>query len=581
MRMSSRTILLVFFAVFFAAVAEAKEITANRGPIIDSVQRDSTAADGLFRQGVQQRSAGQLANAQKTFERVVELQPDHDQAHFELARIYFERKELDAAVREARRATELQGDNIAYWGGLLEIYKATGNFKGMIPVFESLIRLKPTEVSHYFDKAYLLYITEDYQRALSVYDEVTKQFGHSENVAFGKAQVYLAMERQKPAIKQLESVIAKAPAENRAYITLAEIHSAMKNYKKAMSILDQAEKRFPNDPVIWLSRADVYAKQGNEEKAYQHLEKAFRSTELELEAKASVIYAAAEEEKNISPQSLARLADLLVEVAPREPQTHAIRGDIYNANGDLATARESFKKALEINMYLEPVWIQLLQIELQLGLFDEVAENGAQAISLFPDRPIILFFTGSGYLANKKPAEARKYFEQALNNADQENKLLLSQLYGALGDTYHALDMHAESDVAYDEAIEMDDTNAYAMNNYAYYLAVRKEHLDKAEKLISRAVELMPNQGNNEDTYAWVLFQQGRYDEALVWMERSLENTEEPSEVLYEHLGDILAKLGRIEEAVGYWEKAKVLALALGKDIDVLSKKVNERQYID
>ena len=41
------------------------------------------------------------------------------------------------------------------------------------------------------------------------------------------------------------------------------------------------------------------------------------------------------------------------------------------------------------------------------------------------------------------------------------------------------------------------------LNNYSYYLSLRNEHLDKAEKMISTALSADPNNSTLLDTYAW------------------------------------------------------------------------------
>lgn len=556
----------------------------------ESGSRDTNAVaiDGttLFRElylkGLQQKSAGQLSDAQRTFEQLVELQPDSDAAHYELARIFFDRQNFEAAAHAAKRATAINPDNEWYWTTLLDSYKQTGNISEMPEVFSALIRLNPENEAYYYNKGYILYVNKRFEEALEVYDKITEVFGETEDKFIGKSQIYLAMDNHEGAIKELEALVAKEPDVSRGYILLAELYVSIKNGRKALSTLDLAEKRFPQDPLVWLSKADTYQATGKSKPAYDYLRKAFLSEGLDIDTKAGILYTAlSNEAKQMDGNSLTRLADVLVETYPREPKSHAVRGDVYAQLNQPEIARKSYLNALEINMYLEPVWLQLLQVELQMGLFDEVVKHGVEASGLFPQQYVIMFFTGHGLLGNKKHEEARKYFEEALNNADEENSPLMTQLYSSLGDVYNALDMHAESDVAYQEAIALDSNNAYALNNYAYYLALRKEKLDQAAEMAKRAVELEPDVEHYEDTYAWVLFQQGKYDEALLWIERAMKNSQQPSDVLHEHFGDILALNGKIEAAVVQWKKAKTISLSVGKDIDKLSQKINEKQYID
>src|SRR5690606_12610887 len=129
-----------------------------------------------------------------------------------------------------------------------------------------------------------------------------------------------------------------------------------------------------------------------------------------------------------------------------------------------------------------------------------------------------------------------------LNRANPENENLMVQIYSSLGDTYHALDLHAESNVAYDEALAIDSNNTYVLNNFAYYLALRKEELSKAASMSKKSNELNPGNASFQDTYAWVLFQQGKYNEALTWIDKAWDATEKPTATLAEHKGDILYK---------------------------------------
>lgn len=91
----------------------------------------------------------------------------------------------------------------------------------------------------------------------------------------------------------------------------------------------------------------------------------------------------------------------------------------------------------------------------------------------------------------------------------------------------------------------------------------------------------MPNYPSYQDTYAWVFFQQGKYSDALEWIQKAIKNSKSASDTLLEHYGDILAKLGDINGAIVQWKKARAISGAVGKDIDKLSKKINARQFID
>ena len=141
--------------------------------------------------------------------------------------------------------------------------------------------------------------------------------------------------------------------------------------------------------------------------------------------------------------------------------------------------------------------------------------------------------------------------------------------------------MESASDVAYEEAIKLDSTNVTAMNNLAYYLSLRKKDLEKAATYSKLSNELEPASATFQDTYAWVLFQQEKYSEALVWIERSIKNSAQASATLLDHYGDILFHVGREKDAVKQWEKALVLADSEDIDKEKLAIKIKNRKYVE
>ena len=61
-----------------------------------------------------------------------------------------------------------------------------------------------------------------------------------------------------------------------------------------------------------------------------------------------------------------------------------------------------------------------------------------------------------------------------------------------LGNSYNELEDFQNSDIAYEKAIEYIPNNAQVLNNYAYYLSLREEKLEKAEEMSKRTFEMFP-----------------------------------------------------------------------------------------
>ena len=118
--------------------------------------------------------------------------------------------------------------------------------------------------------------------------------------------------------------------------------------------------------------------------------------------------------------------------------------------------------------------------------------------------------------------------------------------------------------------------NILVLNNYSYYLSLRKENLVEAKEMSKKCNDLEPNNGTYQDTYAWVLYCLGEYEKAKLWLEKALKNGGESSAVIIEHYGDVLFKMGQKNEAVIQWKKSK----SVGEGSKFLDKKIiNEELY--
>ena len=203
-------------------------------------------------------------------------------------------------------------------------------------------------------------------------------------------------------------------------------------------------------------------------------------------------------------------------------------------------------------------------------------EESEEALGLFPDQSFLYLFNGIAKIQNKKYEDAAKTLvsgSKLVVDNDQEQ----IDFYSNLGEVYDKLKRFEDSDKYYQKALNIDGSNVYVLNNWAYYLSLRNEQLEKAAEMSKRSNEISPNNANFLDTYAWVLYKQGKFSEALTWLEKAKQNSSEVSGTVLEHYGDILFKLGRASEAIEYWQKAK----KVGDHSELLDKKLSDKKLYD
>lgn len=352
--------------------------------------------------------------------------------------------------------------------------------------------------------------------------------------------------------------------------------------EKAIAELDEAEERFPDNLEIVLSKADAYQQSEQLPLMEKALQKAFEMESMPVERKINILFSIYRDFPKEEAIALAEpLVKILVKVHPDNPNAFAVKGDFYLQKQDYDEALSAFTTAKSLDEKLDIVWENILQIQVGTGKYAEAQKDGEQAVSLFPQNSILQLYTGYAYLLEKKYEKARPHLEEALNYADPQKQDLMIEIYSALGDLYNAIDMPEVSNVAYEEALKLDGENTYVLNNYAYYLSLRKEKLEKAEEMAKKANELHPSNASFEDTYAWVLFQQNKYEEALEWINQAIGNSIDPSSTLLEHKGDILSMVGQKKEAVKFWKLARKSALKEKQSVEKIDIKIKEKEYVE
>jgi len=102
--------------------------------------------------------------------------------------------------------------------------------------------------------------------------------------------------------------------------------------------------------------------------------------------------------------------------------------------------------------------------------------------------------------------------------------------------------------------IKMKPMFAQAYNALGYSFADRNVKLDEANKLISKALELSPNDHFIMDSMGWVLYRQGKLDKAYEYLSAAyaVQNDAE----IAAHLGEVLWQQGKQDEATQIWETA-------------------------
>lgn len=521
---------------------------------------------------------GDFGGAIQDLDQITSLYPDAAEVYYAKALLYGQTQNFDLAIDNAKLAYDKE-PTLVYANFLLELHKTKGDMPEAIGLLRDLRAENPNDSNISRELIMTLHNAGQSQDALIVYDELTAKAPSSDTLDVIKAEILVDLKRNEEAKQLLNRWRGKSKIRQ-VYSTLGFIYLQEENPKQAIAIIQKGIDE-SDDPILYLDLADAHKASKKYKLAFDALMLAFKSDKVDFFDKHRVLITLmAPKNPEFSLDQVQLLANELVLRHPRTADSHVLKGEILWRRGNTQEARSLFLTAVGINPKHIDAWRMLINTDLGLNEADIAVQHGMEALNVNPGNAMLMYFTGLAYMVKEDFDNSRKMLELALDNSLNDNTYLQSIIYASLGDLYHQLKMEAASDVAYEEAIRLDSTNVSAMNNFAYYLSLRKKDLDKAAKYSKLSNEIEPNSSTFQDTYAWVLFQQGHYKDALLWIEKAMEG-QNPSAVLYEHYGDILSKVGDIKEAVKQWEKALTLTSDTGTDSNKVKMKIREKRYVE
>ena len=563
---------------FFALAQSKTGSGATIAPARQMTQMDSLVVKQLFYSAMEAKVTENYSQAAEMFNRVLQMEPSNDAALYQLAELKVSKEDYTNAQGLLENAVAVNPDNKWYWMALTECYEKTNNATKLEGAFKQLIRIDADDTDYRMDYAKVLYYEQKYDDALKVYDQVIKMNGGmDDNVLAGRQKIYLKQGKIDQAAAEAQQMIDANPSEIRYYLLLAELYNSNNFEDKALKVLQTAEKTNPKNPQLHLALADVYREQKKYEDCYNQIELAFQSPDLDIDQEIKIIsgYIPKFPDPNAKASAL-ELSKTITVAHPDDYKAWAMYGDMLAQNEKYTDAENSYRKSISIDAQHYEVYDQLVRIEISNSEYDAAIKDGEVALSYFPNQAWMNYLVGIAYSQQKKYDKAINYIKTATLLAT-DDKELLSLSYSSLGDCYHELKDDKNSDDAYDKSLSYNPDNAFSLNNYAYYLSLRGEALDKAAQMSAHSNELQPNTASFEDTYAWILFKQKKYADAKIWIEKAILHDKTNSAVQTEHYGDIMFYLGDTDAAVANWKKAK----AHGEQSPILDRKINERKYIE
>jgi tetratricopeptide (TPR) repeat protein len=548
------------------------------GLILDETSRRKF--DYFFYEAVNAKTLGKYAESFDLLQHCYSMDSTNASVLIELGAYYSSLEEKNKALDFFRRAVKQDPANYYYNMILAGLSKELDLKKEVIEIYNYLLKTYPEKVELYFELANVYGDNGELDKAIQSLDSLQKYTGVSDAITLNKFRLYNMMDKKDRAFEEIQSVIDKNPDNIRYKLLMGDLYLQDNQADKALDYYQQAKLIDPDEPSLILSMVNYYEKTNNKPAAVEELQKAITSSKMEVETKLQLLarYIALLRQSQQDIKTANPLFQSMFEQHPNNTRINMMYGDVLLLQEDKKGAMEQFEIYTKDNPADPAGYEQMLRIVLpDTQALEKVVEITLTGIEHIPTAPQFYFYLGLAKFQQKKYGEALSIYEQGLTNAEFQSPVIESDFYGQIGDIHHFLKNNNIAFENYEKALKLNPQNLPVLNNYSYYLSLERKSLDKAEQMSGITIKAEPTNPTYLDTYGWILFEQGAYTMAKIYIEKAIEYGKEDltAEVL-EHYGDVLAVTGEKEKAVEQWKKAK----ELGSGSKTLNKKIKRKEYI-
>lgn len=535
----------------------------------------------FFLEAIRQQEMGNLSAAFDLLRHARDINPKAPEVYYEIAGYYIDMQNSKAARYNFEKAAELAPDNAYYLEKLGQFYISQNNYEQALAAYERLYANNKTR-EDILQILYQLYGSQNnYKKMIEVIERMELLLGTSEQLSLTKMQIFEQMGDKRKAQAELMRLVQKNPLELSYRIMLGNWLFQNDKKKEAFKEYQSVLKEDPNNAAAQLSLLDYYRDAKNEKVVEELTKKLLESKKTEKETKMALLRQVIIDNQADTTKDSLEVIKLFDRVLSY-PQEDA---DIIMMKAAYLSLKkapiDSLNKVYEQAIAIEPdnsrARIALIQNIWNEEQFDKVISIARPAHEYNPEEMVFYYFEGFAQYMKKENEAALQTFKKGVAQIKPDSDPnIVSDFYAIMGDILHEKGLDKEAFEAYDSCLHWRPENIAALNNYAYYLSLKKTDLKKAEQMSYKTIKKEPTNPTFLDTYAWILFLQERYEEANIYIDQAIKNDSTPSGVLFEHAGDIYYHVGKPAEALVAWQKA----LELGNKSATLKKKIELKKYI-
>lgn len=555
-----------------------------------SVSGAQTRLDYFMTEAAKCRMQSQWSRAYDLYNHCLQIDSCSAEALYQLGRIHFYLRQDSAGLEYLHKAVDIDPDNTYYIEPLAAILLRQGCEEDALPLLEQISKLQSKRSDVLSHLAALYARTERFEDAINAYNRLEVLEGKMMQLSNEKFALYMQMGDSVKAFAELQSLCDEYPADLSFRIDMGYRYLQLGDYDRAMEIYDDVRKIDPKNMPLQMAMLDYYLMQGMDSLYNATRDSILFSPTTDTDKRVVLIQQMVQRMPADSTGT-----EYVVDRFERVLQLDSINVQLLTLYAAFLEYRNKPNEAIcdvmsrilsvEPDNEMATQW--LLGYYAGRRDFDSLEEICRRGINYHPKELIYSYFLAMLLSDRDHHEEALEVVDKGLRLRSEETRLaLVSETFTVKGDILYDMGKHKEAFLEFDSALVYNRDNILCLNNYAYYLSLRNEDLDKAEEMSYRTIKAEPENKVYLDTYAWILFMQEKYPEAQENMDKVVPRDssehffmkdEYTSSAILEHAADIAWMNGDTERAVYLWR----IAVKRGdKDATpMLTKKAKKKKY--
>lgn len=430
--MKKRVLVILFFALLGNTVSVLAQTEPEDIAMATDEYKDS------FYESLKQKGIENYDKAIVSLEKCIKLKPNDAVAYFEMGKNYFFLKEYQNAQSSFEKATQLDPKNKWFWLGIYDVSYETKNY---LLAIETIQKIIPFDEEYKDDLISLYMITNQYDKALSLINEMNDKFGKSEDRERYKLQILSQGKYQNAEISNLIDQIKKNPKEESNYVNLIFLYSKSEETDKALEVIKQLAKEVPNSEWGQVSLFKVYLDANQADKAIKSMNVILSSSKIDSKIKHRtlnefLIYV------NKNPQYAPDLEKAIAYFDnDKEVDVAKEIGKFYHSKNQFENAIKYYEKDLKSNSDTDrETNLLLLEVYMKAKQFEPMTKRAMNMIEVYPSQPQFYYYAGLGNNQLQQFKNAKTVLEMGLDYVVDDIKLeasfniQLGEAYNGLGD---------------------------------------------------------------------------------------------------------------------------------------------------